>query len=527
MFACAISFTVVGARAAMPQSEPAAPVLTPPAVYAEAPKREMRAVWLTTLNGLDWPTTKATSPATRELQKQELRDILDRLKAANINTILLQTRVRATVIYPSDIEPWDNALTGTFGRSPGYDPLAFAIDEAHRRGMELHAWVVTIPCFKSAVLKAMGRSGIVRKHPDLVRRHQDMFYLDPGIPASADYLVAICHEIVSRYDIDGLHFDYIRYPEHASSFNDSKTYKRYGCGKSLSSWRRDNITHIVRRIYDDVKRCKPWVCVSSSPVGKYADLPRHSSHGWNARDAVHQDAEGWLRAGIHDMLFPMLYFDGNHFYPFAADWHEQNAGRHVAAGLGIYLLAPSERNWPLSAIVRQLNFTRRRGLAGQCYFRSRFLTDNVKGFYDLLQRDFYAYPALPPQRTWLHGHKPEPPSDVHIEILSDCEAELRWNAPELPASSARPAEGGLRYNVYASRSWPVDTERAENLVAVALTQPRFPFNRLYAALSGYNLAVTALDRYGNESAPTQLSAFATTDLPPWRLDLTRRPYINK
>ncbi len=273
---------------------------------SSSPKREMRAVWLTTLNGLDWPRTKATSEASRRRQQEELCQILDRLKAVNINTILFQTRVRGSVLYPSDIEPWDNALTGKFDSHPGYDPLAFAIAEAHRRGMELHAWIVAIPCFKQAVAKQMGPKGLLKTHPELLVKHNDMYYLDPGLPASADYLTRICHEIVSRYDVDGLHFDYIRYPEGAASFADANTFKRYGNGRSKALWRRENMNRIVRRIYEDAHALKPWVRISSSPVGKYADLSRYSSRGWNARDAVHQDAEGWLRQGIHDILFPMM-----------------------------------------------------------------------------------------------------------------------------------------------------------------------------------------------------------------------------
>lgn len=492
-------------------------------VYADAPKREMRAVWLTTLNGLDWPTAKATSVAGRQQQQEEFCTILDRLQAANINTILLQTRVRASTIYPSAIEPWDVALTGNYGGDPGYDPLAFAISEAHRRGMELHAWVVTIPCFKVAIAKKMGQRSILRKHPELLRKHQDMYYLDPGLPGTADYLVEICHEIVSHYDIDGLHFDYIRYPEQAASFNDATTYKRYGSGSNKASWRRDNITRIVRRIYEDVKRVKPWVVVSSSPVGKYADLPRYSARGWNARDAVHQDAEGWLRDGIHDMLFPMMYFDGNNFYPFAADWQEQSADRHVVPGLGVYMLSPAERNWPLGAIVRQLHFLRAEGLAGQCYFRSRFLTDNVKGVYDYLRRDFYAYPSLPPARTWLSDEVPAAPTQIETVITGDATAELRWHYGTEDGESATM----LRYNVYASREWPVDTERAENLVAVGLPEPRYQFNCLYAALSGLNFAVTAIDRYDNESAAVQVPGYGGTTQQPWHLDITRPPYLRK
>ncbi|MCR5180227.1 MAG: family 10 glycosylhydrolase [Bacteroidaceae bacterium] len=463
---------------------------------APCPKRELRAVWVTTLNGLDWPKTHATSAASRAKQQQELCQLLDQLKAININTVLLQTRVRGSVIYPSAIEPWDVALTGTYGGDPGYDPLEFAIQETHRRGMELHAWVVTIPCFKVAVAPKMGSRSVLKTHPELCRRHSDTYYLDPGLPGSADYLQRICHEIVSRYDVDGIHFDYIRYPEGASSFNDGETFRKYASrGQTKAAWRRNNITRIVRRIYNDVHQLKPWVRVSSSPVGKYADVTRFSSRGWNARDAVHQDAQGWLRQGIHDILFPMMYFDGDHFYPFAADWQEQKFGRNVAPGLGIYFLHPQEKNWPLEVIIRQLHYLRSQELDGQAYFRSKFLTDNVKGLYKYLQQDFYAFPALPPACPWLSTSLPPAPAELSVEPCSGF-SELRWQAPA----------DNLRYNVYASSTWPVDVTSAQNMIAVLLPEPHFVFSPLQMAFSHLHLAVTSMDRFGNESIATQLSA---------------------
>lgn len=483
----------------------AAVAMAAAAVEPAAPKRELRAVWVTTLSGLDWPRTRAVSFATRQQQQAELCQLLDRLQAANINTVMLQTRIRGSVIYPSEIEPWDVCLTGQYDSDPGYDPLAFAIGETHRRGMELHAWVVTIPCFKTAVARQMGPRNLLHTHPTLCIRHGEQYYLDPGQPATDDYLAALCHEIVSRYDIDGLHLDYIRYPENAASFNDAATYRRYAGGQTKAAWRRDNITRIVRRIYRETHAAKPWVKVSCSPVGKRADLPRYSSRGWNARDAVHQDAEGWLREGIHDILFPMMYFDGNHFYPFAADWQEQAHGRHVAPGLGIYLLHKQEADWPLAAIERQLHYTRQLGMAGQCYFRSKFLTDNVKGIYDFLRNSFYAYPALPPACTWLSDDVPAAPSRPQTHILSNTMARITWEGAE-----------GLRYNIYASRTWPVDTGCAENLVATALPTCTFDYNR-FAALPLY-FAVTAMDRYGNESEAMQVNTYVKTNpkYPPLR-----------
>lgn len=477
---------------------------------AQRPKRELRAVWLTTLSGLDWPQTKANSPLDAELQKQELCVLLDRLKRANINTVLFQTRIRGSVIYPSELEPWDACLTGTYGRSPGYDPLAFAIEETHRRGMELHAWIVTIPAFKPEIGKRMGKKSLLHTHPELLKKHNGQYYLDPGLPGSADYLSAVLADFIDKYDIDGIHFDYIRYPENAYSFPDGATYRKYGKGQNKENWRRENITRIVRRLYREVKARKPWVKMSSSPVGKYRDTQRYSSKGWNCYNTVFQDAQGWLEEGIQDALYPMMYFTGDHFYPFAADWQEGACGRHVAPGLGIYFLHPREKDWDISVITRELYYLRRRGLAGQAFFRCRFLTDNTKGIYDWLRDGFYAYPALPPTYEWLDSIAPQKPEGFTLPDTNGEMGELRWSP------SADDSPGTVRYNIYASPSFPVDTERPENLIATLLPDPHYTFNLKTLLGYGLHLAVTAIDRCGNESEAAQLGF-------PQQVPLTRVP----
>ncbi len=458
------------------------------------PKQELRAVWLTTLGGLDWPKTKAISPASRERQQRELCDLLDRMKDAGINTVLLQTRIRGSVIYPSSIEPWDVALTGQYGQDPGYDPLAFAVSEAHLRGMELHAWVVTVPAFKTDVAKKTGPKSLLATHPKLLRRHNGMYYLDPGEPATAAYIASICAEIAGNYDVDGIHLDYIRYPEQAASFPDGSTYSRYGKGQGKADWRRSNVTHIVEETHNAIRALKPWIKVSCSPVGKFSDTRRYSSRGWNAYDAVYQDAKGWLRLGCMDMLFPMMYFTGDHFYPFLIDWREGTGGRPVAPGLGIYFLSPTEKDWDLSVITRELQCSRSAGLGGQAFFRASFLADNVKGLCDYLSRAFYAYPALVPPCPWRDSEPPTAPASCARADTGPQMTELTWQT-----STDNLSGGGVRYNVYASPSYPVDVSRAENLVATYLSEPHYSYNRLL----GLNLAITAIDRCGNESEALQ------------------------
>ena len=442
---------------------------------AAQPKYEVRAVWLTTIGGIDWPHSYAGSARSIERQKDELRDILDRLQRANINTVLLQTRIRATTIYPSAYEPWDGCLSGKPGKSPGYDALKFAIDECHRRGMELHAWIVAIPVGK---WNGAGCVRLRKRHPGLVRKIGDEGYMDPEKPQTAEYLADLCAEITGNYDIDGIHLDYIRYHETWPM----KVSRRQG---------RTNITNIVRAISRRVKSIKPWVKMSCSPIGKYKDLSRFSSYGWNAYERVCQDAQAWLRDGLMDELFPMMYFRGNQFYPFALDWNEHSYGRIVAPGLGIYFMSPREKDWPLSDITREMLTLRHYGM-GHAFFRSKFFTDNVKGIYDFTAQSFNQYPALIPPMTWQSSARPSAPSGLSRRTQEDNVELLSWTPADKDTTR-------IMYNVYSSREYPVNTDDARNLTVVRLRKssliiPHDP-TRHYA--------VTATDRYGNESTPLQ------------------------
>ena len=380
------------------------------------PRYEVRGVWLTTLGGLDWPRRAATTAEGFARQREELCSTLDQLKAAGINTVFFQARIRSTTAYPSAIEPWDGAFTGTPGRAPDYDPLRLAVDECHKRGMELHAWVVAFPICKVAVAKRLGRKALPNLHPELCKRAGDQWMMNPGVPETATYIASICKEIAENYDVDGIHLDYIRYPEQSIPWNDRATFRKYGKkGQSLAEWRTENVTRCVRAIHDAVKGVRPWIKMSCSPVGKHSDLPRQSSYGWNAREAVNQDAQAWLRDGLMDMLCPMMYFDGKHFYPFALDWKENSAGRPVVPGLGIYFLSPREKDWDLDVVRRQIYFIRQAQLGGEAYFRSKFLTDNVKGLYSCLQTEIYRQPSLIPPMTWADSVAPARPQGARAE----------------------------------------------------------------------------------------------------------------
>lgn len=461
--------------------------------HGKFPKHEVRAVWLTTLSGLDWPRTSATGASSIRQQQQELCDILDKLHAAGINTVLFQARIRATTVYPSAIEPWDACLTGTPGRPPGYDPLAFATDECHKRGMEIQAWVVTVPIGKWG---SAGCQSLRKKHPGLAVRIGDEGYIDPANPAAAGYIASICREITSRYDIDGIHLDYIRYPESWPTGGITARSRRTARRRTSSiknttlAERQRNITAIVRSVHDAIKRQKPWVKLSCATIGKHSDLARYSSRGWNALVKGCQDTQEWLRTGIVDQLYPMMYFSGDNFYPFAFGWRENSQGRTIVPGIGTYRLSRREGDWPVDEVKRQMSVSRAAGM-GFAMFRERFFSNNTKGIYAYTKDIFAPYPALIPPMKWAKADRPGTPGNLKTACAEDYITATWDSIPPLP--------GGTAYNIYASSTYPVDTGDPRNLIAVrrkgnsiTMKTPR----QLY-------IAVTATDRYGNESEPLQ------------------------
>lgn len=458
------------------------------------PKFEERAVWLATIGGIDWPRTKATDATSTERQKQELCSILDRLQQANINVVILQTRVRGSVIYPSDIETWDETITGRAGRAASYDPLAFAIDECHRRGMELHAWLVSIPLGTSQRQKSYGSMSVTRTHPTLTKTVGGEVFMIPGQPGTADYIASIAREITERYDIDGINLDYIRYPESSYRFNDDNLYKAASTSMTKAEWRRDNITRIVRRVHDEVKAVKPWVKLSSSPVGKYRSLTRYRSGGWDCYDGVYQDPQAWLRDNIQDMLFPMMYFLGDHYYPFLYNWEENRYGHPIVPGLGIYFLDPKEGRWQLNDVRAEMHAARDTGIGGIAFYRSEYLIRNFKGIYDATCDEFFPYPALTTPMTW-SGHTDAPTQPTNLKYK---DGVITWNYSQPRTDGRWPI---VHFNIYGSNIYPVDITSPENLLAQRIPQTQYTIAGRALTKSFY--AVTAVDRFGNESAPIQ------------------------
>ena len=463
------------------------------------PKTEMRAVWLTVNYGLDWPEKPFRNERDIDCQKKELDHILDLLKETGINSVFLQTRIRGDVIYPSQIEPRCEFVKSIYATSD-YDPLQYAIEACHRRGIECHAWFVVYPL--GSVSKSRTFAALNRKH--LVKTFKKKLYLDPGNPETVTYILSLIKEIVTDYDIDGIHLDYIRYPENSEKFPDNDTYQLYGYGKDKDDWRRENVDRLVYAIYDMVKSLKPWVQVSSSVVGMYKDIPGDNGRHWTAYYSVFQDPVDWIEKGKHDFIVPMNYYSGDLFYPFVQDWVAKSNNRFVVPGLGAFQMDQNESRWDASILYDQVNFSRETNTQGNAFFRTAYLLNNSSGFAKGLRTRFYSTPALPPPLTWLNRTAPVAPTSISAYGVGSV-LHLEWD--KAPEKENQP----IFYNLYRSETFPVDTSRAENLVAIRLMNNFYQLPIDNRIESGYYYVVTSFDRYHNESVCSTPVYFVTGD----------------
>lgn len=358
--------------------------------------RETRAVWFSTVWGLDFPTRPATTTATITRQQNELIRKLDSLQQLNINLIFFQTRLRADMAYRSELEPWHYVFGGKTGADPGYDLLQFAIEACHERGMEFHAWMVCMPIGSIKGERDKGELALSRRRPELCLLHDKEWYLNPAEPQTAHYLADLAEEITKRYPIDGIHLDYIRYPDHVKGYPDGEIFRKSGAS-NLGVWRRENINRIVGTIHDRVKATDPKVLVSCAVIGRYSSggLMRP---GWRAYDDVFQDAVKWIKEEKCDFVVPMLYYNSDRFLQNLEDWTANIPAERVVAGLYTSMLDPKEKNWEQQHITAQIEQSAALKIAGVAHFRAKPLFENEKGIAQQLKQGAYAnfvHPHLP------------------------------------------------------------------------------------------------------------------------------------
>ena len=466
-------------------------LLTSLIATAASPKYEMRAVWLTTNWGLDWPSKPATNSKEIAQQQKEMQAILDEVAALGFNTVFFQARIRGEVFYNSEIEPWSHIVSGKPGVSPGYDPLAFVIDECHSRGMECHAWLISIPAGSAKQAKRHGKNAVPVRHPEICVKLKNEWYLDPGHPQTATYLASIAKEIASNYDIDGIHLDYIRYPAEHGKLPDSKSYAKYGNGMPINEWRMNNITHIVHTVSNAVKAIDNSIMVSTAPLGRYKILDGLPSSEWVCMGSAQQDVLKWLSEGDCDFIAPMMYYPQQNFFPYLTDWMQLvgNTGYFVA-GLGAYRMDSREGNWSLDELNEQIAATRSNKAHGQAFFRMQHLRQFPK-LAQLLDTCYYRHPALiPPIRT-ADATAAQPVAGLQLcpGIKSDT---LRWNT----------SEGAVRYAIYASATDSIDTTSPTQLIHTWISDT----TAVLPKAQYRSFAVTAIDAYRRETTANYIFA---------------------
>jgi uncharacterized lipoprotein YddW (UPF0748 family) len=398
-----------------------------PAVPPPPPEvqREFRGVWVATVQNIDWPSRPGLSTAE---QQRELVALLDRARSLNLNAVVLQVRPATDALYASSLEPWSEYLTGTMGQAPSpyYDPLAFAVAEAHRRGIELHAWFNPYRARQAGAKSPVAANHVSVTRPDLVRRYGALQWMDPGEPETQAHSLAVVLDVVRRYDVDGVHIDDYFYPYKVADaagrkldFPDSASYARYVAGGGAlgrDDWRRENVNQFVRRLYAQVRAAKPWVKVGVSPFGIARPGQPAGVCCFDQYAELYADARKWLREGWLDYWTPQLYWKiaaPQQSYPkLLAYWAGENVrGRHLWPGNYLSRVGTGKEPWPVAEIDSQIALTRAQpGATGNVHFSMKALTANQGGVADALGEGAYAVPALVPATEWLPGRAPGTPS---------------------------------------------------------------------------------------------------------------------
>jgi uncharacterized lipoprotein YddW (UPF0748 family) len=402
----------------------------------------MRGMWIATVANIDWPSRNTLSA---DQQRAELVDIMTRAAATGLNAIVFHVRPAADAVYPSSLEPWAAMLTGTQGKDPGYDPLALAIEEAHARGLELHAWINPFRAGNTADTAKLASTHAFNTRRDLVRVYGSNIWLDPGEPDVHERSIRAIADIVKRYDIDGLHADDYFYPYVENdaagrpiAFPDDATYARLGAGVARDDWRRANVDRFVERMYREVHAIKPTIKVGISPFGIWRPGNPAGVQGLDAYASIYADSRKWLQQGWLDYLAPQLYWAisaPQQSYPALLDWwiQQNTQGHHVWPGLAVYRVNNGTASaFSLNEIPEQIRLMRQRplGTGALLYNTTWTLKQNGGAVANALASDLYKNAALIPASPWLDASPPGAPtilvSSGKVDVTPASGEAARW-----------------------------------------------------------------------------------------------------
>lgn len=486
----------------------------------EAQKREMRTVWIATVSNIDWPQTRGTGTATINKQKKQLIDLLDGFVKANMNSVCLQVRPMADALYKSSYEPWSSYLTGTRGQDPGWDPLAFAVEECHKRGLEINAWVNPYRFSNSSGNDCTTAIDQNLKNSGILMQVGNRIVFNPALKASRDHLLKVCKEMIQNYDIDGIIFDDYFYPgggtPEDSSAPDYQLYTQSNSGMSIGDWRRANVNQMVKDMWDMVQATKPYVKFSIGPAGVAGQRSTSATkHGvvpvdeyCRASDwqytTIYSDPLAWLEEGTIDYISPQLYWKTNHttnpFGPLTNWWSyiAEHFGRHHYASHNIYFMEKTNTKADWDEILQQIRYSRqynRQNAPGVNFYSAKYIDGpKCKGLADYLSQTLFTHKALEPAMPW------------HSKTNYDAPANLAYSGGTLSWTGVN--KKLVRYSVYAvplnvtldeAQSQAFDGIKSDYLVGVTYT----PSFKLDASLqSGYWYAVCVVDGWNNEFAPS-------------------------
>lgn len=475
-----------------------------PLLSAQAPKREFRGVWVATVANIDWPSEPGLSTTQ---QQEEILQIVDLHKKNGVNAIILQVRPTADALYFSELEPWSAFLTGEQGKAPEpfYDPLEFWIREAHKRGMELHAWLNPYR-INLDTTDSLSLTHIIHEHPEWMFSYGGRSYFSPANPRVWDFVTKVVVDVVRRYDVDAIHFDDYFYPYKIENqeLPDSLDFMEYGGGyypDRLAEWRRHNVDTIIAILGSAIKTEKPWVKFGISPFGVWrnrSDDERGSetTAGTSNYDGLYADVLLWQKEGWIDYLMPQLYWREDHpavgFSTLAYWWNDFSFGRHMYVGLAPYRLdrKSQHKQWRKEKyLLRQIDLIRDlEGLDGFAYFSSKhFFREELVKLNKSLQKKYCHSPALVPEMPWIDAEAPGRPMGIRIEGKT-----LVWDVPETLVEMDR----SRFFAVY--RYKPGENTRiksVENLVELTGESSLRFGERIPAGI----YRVSGLDRLNNES----------------------------
>ena len=399
-------------------------------VAQSQPSHEFRAAWVATVDNIDWPTK---GNYNSDSQKVEYTRMLDMHQRNGINAVIVQVRPATDAFYPSQYEPWSEWLTGKQGKppSPYYDPLEFMIEEAHKRGMEFHAWCNPYRAVFNIAKSSIAPTHVTKLHPEWFLNYGDTKYFDPGNKEAQNFVVKVIRDIVSRYDIDAVHFDDYFYPYRIAGkeFPDDKSFEKYGNGLNREDWRRSNVDSIIVMLERAIKEEKKYCRFGISPFGVWRNKDKdpegsETQAGQTNYDDLYADILLWLKNGWIDYVAPQLYWEFEHprapYQPLLDWWSTHSYGKHCYIGLGIYR-AGSNAAWKdKTQLPRQIEALRQRPeIQGAIYFSSKSFVKNPNGWSDSLKNNYYRTPALIPPMAWIDSTKPELPLIVGYGTVSD------------------------------------------------------------------------------------------------------------